>query len=285
MSSRLLSLVVALITSVSFAQSKLQVKVLTASPEGFLVNSTLVSGEKDAVLVDAAFTVADAHRLVAAVLDSHKNLTHIYVTHGHPDHYFGADVLKAAFPKAKLVALPETVAEIQKTAKAKVAQWKPLYGANLTDKPLVPEVLKTRSLTIEGETLELVGPVQGDSEHNTTVWIPSLKTVIAGDVVYAGVHPWTAETRAESRKAWAATLDGLAARSPVAVVPGHQKADLKSDPAAIGFVKAYLADFDAALAGSKTAEELQTKVKAKYADLALDVIVKIGAEAQFAPAK
>src|SRR4051794_41071636 len=104
-SSVLMSLFIA---SIASAEPKLQVKALTSSPEGFLVNATLISGEKDAVLIDAAFTQSDAHRIVAAVLESKKNLTYLYVTHAHPDHYFGAGVIKQAFPKVKIVALPST---------------------------------------------------------------------------------------------------------------------------------------------------------------------------------
>ena len=85
---------------------------------GFLVDSTLVTGDKDAILIDAQFDRADAHRLVAQILESQKNLTTVYITHSHPDHYFGLEVIHQAFPKAKLVALPATVAEIKKTWKA-----------------------------------------------------------------------------------------------------------------------------------------------------------------------
>ena len=67
------------------------------------------------MLIDGQFTLADAHRLVGVILDGKKKLTTVYVTHAHPDHYFGLAVLKQAFPKAKLVALPATVAEIKKT--------------------------------------------------------------------------------------------------------------------------------------------------------------------------
>ncbi len=268
----------------AFAQSKLTVKPITGSGEGFLVNATLITGEKDAILIDAAFTRADAHRIVAAVLDSHKNLTTVYVTHAHPDHYFGAEVIKQAFPKVKIIATAETIAEINKSWKGKVGYWGPIYGPAITDKPVIPELLKGKSLTLDGEALEIVGPIQGDDAHNTYVWIPSSKTVIAGDIAYNGTHVWTAETKPADRKAWTATLEKLEALNPVTVVPGHQKPELKHDAASLKFVKAYLAAFDEAVAASKTSDEVQAKVKAKYADLALDPVLKFGADAQFAAA-
>jgi glyoxylase-like metal-dependent hydrolase (beta-lactamase superfamily II) len=270
------------VSAAAFAESKLKVQAITASGPGFLVNATLVTGDKEAVLIDSAFTKSDAHRIVAVVLESGKTLTTIYVTHGHPDHYFGAEVVKAAFPKVKIVALPETIAEIKKTWQGKVKQWGPMYGANLTDKPVIPEPLKGKTLSVDGETLEVNGPVQGDDETNSYVWIPGSKTLITGDIVYNGTHVWTAETKSAQRKAWIATLDKLEALQPAVVVAGHQKPDAKADASALAFTKAYLGAFEDAVTTSKTSDEAQSKVKAKYSDLALDPILKFGADAQFA---
>ncbi len=259
----------------------LVVQVLTSSPEGFLVNSTLVSGAKDAILIDADFTLADAGKVADAVKASGKNLTTIYVTHGHPDHYFGAVAIHAAFPKAKLVALPSTVAAIRKTWAAKVAQWQPLYKEGIPAKPLLPQAVHGKALSLEGETLELHGPVQGDDPRNSWVWIPSIKTAIAGDVVYDGVHAWTADSTPAERKAWIGTLNKLAALEPAKVVPGHQSPDRKQDPSNLAATRDYLTAFDEARTSSKTADELQQKVAAKYPGLALDVILKFGASAAF----
>jgi glyoxylase-like metal-dependent hydrolase (beta-lactamase superfamily II) len=263
---------------------KLTLSVVTGSPEGFLVNSTLVSGEKDVVLIDAQFTLADANKVVDAIKASNKTLTTVYVTHAHPDHYFGFVAIKAAFPEAKLVALPATIADIEKTWAAKVKQWKPLYKDGITDAPVVPEPVTGDSIDLEGEKLELVGGVQGDAANNSYVWIPSLKAVVTGDIAYDDVYPWTAETTPESRKAWAETIDKLSALEPQLVVPGHQKPEQHQDPASLKFTKDYLAAYDTALASSKTPVELQTKVKAQYPDVALDVILKIGSETALKPA-
>jgi glyoxylase-like metal-dependent hydrolase (beta-lactamase superfamily II) len=271
-------------THAAHAETKLSTTVYTASPSGFLVDSTLVAGDKDAILVDAQFDLADAHRLVAQILESKKNLTTVYITHGHPDHYFGLVVVKQAFPKAKLVALPGTVAEIKKTWKDKVVQWQAMYGDLVPAQPVLPEAMTGTSLTLEGQTIEIHGPTQGDSADNTYLWIPSTKTVIAGDIVYRGVHPWTRETNAASRKAWIKTLDDIAAKKPVTVIAGHKDPKQKDDAAGLRATRDYLEAFDAAVASSKTAAEVQQKIKAKYGDLQLDVILQLGAETQFPPA-
>jgi glyoxylase-like metal-dependent hydrolase (beta-lactamase superfamily II) len=279
---KLLIVAFVLAASTARAETKLTTTVYTASPTGFLVNSTIIAGDKDAIVVDAQFSLADAHRLVAALLESKKNLTTIYITHFHPDHYFGLAVLKQAFPKAKLVTTRQSLAEIRKTWKAKVKQWGGMYGPLVPKTPLLPVALPANKLALEGQTIEIRGPRQGDSADNTYVWIPSTKTVIAGDIVFAGVHPWTAETTAASRKAWIATLDEIAALGPTTVIAGHKDPKAKDDASAIRQTKEYLQTFDAAVASSKTSAEVQQKVKQKYGALQLDIILTIGADAQFA---
>jgi glyoxylase-like metal-dependent hydrolase (beta-lactamase superfamily II) len=265
------------------AGPELQVQVLTASPEGFLVNATLVSGRRDAVLFDAAFTRADAQRIADTIKASGKNLTTVYVTHDHPDHYFGLEVIKQAFPDARFLGLLGTVASIERKWKEEVEQWAPLYHDAITSDPILPRALEGSSIELEGHALEIVGPVRGDSEFNSFISIPSLGTVIAGDVVFSGVYVWTAGTDEDARRRWVGTLERIAALEPTVVVPGHQDPALGTTPASLTFTKEYLAAFEEELANSTTPEELQEKVKARYPDLALDVILKIGSKAALKP--
>src|SRR5688500_1763276 len=92
--------------------SPLKVEVLRTSAGSRDSKAALIMAEHDAVLVDPPFTQADAHRVVAIVLDSGKRLTHVFVTHDHPDHYFSMDVIAEAFPDAQIVAHPTVVADI-----------------------------------------------------------------------------------------------------------------------------------------------------------------------------
>jgi len=109
MLTRTLLASIALATAIS-AQSKLTLKVHTgAGVNGYDVNSTMISGEKDMLVIDPQFSLSEAHRLAAEILESKKSLVTIYVTHPHPDHLFGLAVLHQAFPNAKIVALTATV--------------------------------------------------------------------------------------------------------------------------------------------------------------------------------
>ena len=268
-------------TPASLPPPPLQVQVITGSEPGFLVNSTIVSGQKDAILIDSQFTLADGKRVADAIKATGKTLTTVYVTHAHPDHYFGFAPVKEAFPSARLVALPAAVSEIQATWEGKVKQWKPMYKDAITATPVVPAPLAGTTLELEGEKLDVVGAVQGDEAQNSYVFIPSLKAVIVGDIAYDQVFPWTAETSAEERKAWLGSIDRLAALNPAMVVAGHQKPDQPHDASSLKFTKDYLVAFDEAALSSKKPADLQEKLKAKYPTAALEVILKIGAEAAF----
>jgi glyoxylase-like metal-dependent hydrolase (beta-lactamase superfamily II) len=275
----------AALTAPAAAESKLTTTVYTGSQGGFLVDSTLVAGDKDAILIDGQFTLSDAHRLVAMIMESKKTLTTVYVTHSHPDHYFGLNVIKQAFPNVKVIATPETVKEIKATWAGKVKQWAPMYGDLITKKPIIPTALEGNTLTLEGQTLEIKHGT-GDEALETYVWIPSIKTVVAGDIVFRGVHPWTAEGKADGRKAWVKTLDEIAALKPDVVIAGHKDPKAKDDAAGVKWTRDYLEAFDAAVASSKTADQVQGKLKKQYPDAQLDVILQIGAGAQYAtPAK
>jgi len=259
----------------------LTLKVFTSSPEGFLVNSTLVSGAHDAILIDAQFVLSDAKNLVAEIKATNKHLTTVYVTHFHPDHYFGFGVVKEAFPDAKLVALPETVKEIQATALAKVKQWQPMFKDNIPVKPIVPEPIQGNTLLLEGEKLEVFGGQQGDTPDSSYVYIPSLSAVVCGDIVYSGVFPWTAESTAEQHKSWLQTLDRIAALNPKVVVAGHQRPEAGTAPSSLAFMKSYLKSYDEVLASSKTAADAESKLKALYPDLGSDFSLKLGLESAY----
>jgi glyoxylase-like metal-dependent hydrolase (beta-lactamase superfamily II) len=125
----------------------------------------------------------------------------------------------------------------------------------------------------------------GDSADNSYVWIPSTKTVIAGDIVYAGVHPWTAESTAETRKSWIKSLDELSALKPATVVAGHKDPKLADDATSLKATRDYLETFDAAVASSKSAAEVKDKVTKKYATLQLPIILELGAGAAFPTTK
>ena len=254
------------------AQSHLEIKVHTGhGVNGYDVNSTMISGEKDMIVIDPQFTLSEAHRLAAEILESKKNLTTIYVTHPHPDHLFGLAVLKQAFPNARAVALPAT-ADAAKTAwPARQKFWFPTYGNNIPGPdPVVPEALTTPVLTSKGEQFPITGPVQGRRWTRQQFRVYSF----AEGRSHRGhrVRPcllWSA-ARDKAREDWSKTIDQITALSPALIVPGHEGPGATRDMRAIQFMKKYIADWDANVASSKNASEMKTKVLAQYPGLGME---------------
>jgi len=241
----------------------------------FPVASVLVSGAKDAVLIDAQFSRGAALKLVEQIRASGKRLTTVYVSHGDPDFYFGLDVIHAAFPQAKIVATSYTVAAIEKNKDAKVAFWGPILKDNAPHRIIVPQVLQGDRIELEGEILQVAG-LQPERSY---VWIPSIKTVAGGVVVFNDLHVWTADTQtAASRQQWLATLDGIAALQPATVVPGHYKVGSALTPASIGFTRDYLVKFEAETAAAANSAALIERMQQQYPQAGLKAALDTSAK-------
>jgi len=261
---------ITLAAALASAQSNLQLKVHTGrGANGYDVNSTMISGERDMLVIDPQFSLSEAHRLAAEILESKKNLTLIYVSHPHPDHFFGLAVLKQAFPSAKIVALPATVNAIKNAWPARQKFWFTTYGNNIPGPdPVLPEELSTPVLTLEGEQFPITGGVQGDGPGNSFVYIPSLKAVVAGDTVFDRVY--FGVPRDKAREEWMKTLDQISALQPAILIPGHEGPGAKHQVSAIVFMKTYIADWDKNVAASKDAAEMKAKVLQQYPGLGMD---------------
>ena len=244
----------------------LNYKVFQHSYIGFNGTSTLFYGERDAILIDTCFTLSDAHRLTANLLEMRKNITHIYISHFHPDHHFGSVVLQFAFPKAKIVALPSVVKDIVYTSDEKIYMWGDMYGEDVPDRVVFPSPLRGSKLTVEGYDIEFSDDWDGDSANNTMIWCPSLRVACGTDVVYNDAHVWTAESDRARRDKWRACLDKLGAMKPRVVIPGHcspEKLHLE-DTSGIDFTRRYLDVYDAVYQKATTGDELVAMMEAHF---------------------
>ncbi|MES2017897.1 MAG: MBL fold metallo-hydrolase [Pseudomonadota bacterium] len=250
------------ITGHAAAATPLELEVFNPGEAAiFPVASVLIKGKHDAILVDAQFSRAEALKLSERIRASGKHLTTIYVSHSDPDFYFGLDVLQAAFPDAEIVATEQTVAAMHKKADAKLAYWGPILKDNAPQRIVYPQVLKGKTLTLEGHTLAVSGP----NPARSYLWIPSIKAVVGGVVVFNDLHVWMADTQsAEARKDWLATLDGIAALHPSTVVPGHFMPGAPLSPASVGYTRDYLTKFVDAAAKAANSGALIDTMQAQY---------------------
>jgi glyoxylase-like metal-dependent hydrolase (beta-lactamase superfamily II) len=233
-------------------------------------SSTLIYGEVDAVLVDTFLTAEQSQTLLDWVVASGKNLTAIYITHGHGDHIFGLAPLLERFPRAKAVAIPAVVEAMRaQLAPASIdGFWRRLYPGQILDRLLVAEPLARNELELEGNKLVVVDMVRTDTERSTSVYVPSVDLIVAGDAVYNGIHPYLAETNTQSRREWISSLDRLEALKPRAVIAGHKKPDSDDDPGNIAATRQYLQDFNRLDEITTTALELYRAMLELYPDRA-----------------
>ncbi len=265
----------------SSGEPPLTLEVYTSNDYGYATTSTIVYGATDAVLIDPQFLASDARRVAEVIRASGKNLTTVYTTHAHPDHFLGVAVIKEEFPNARYVALPEVAARIETAWPARRNFWYPTYGDELPSaEPILPEALSSPQLTLEGETMEITGEVMGDGPGNSFVWIPSLRAVVAGDVVFYDRHLGVPA----DPTAWFETLDRIDALEPEILVAGHKSPNAADDPRATQWMREYIADFSAFRADSASAAELKAKMLAKYPAVAMPGRLDQSVEAAFAPA-
>jgi glyoxylase-like metal-dependent hydrolase (beta-lactamase superfamily II) len=200
----------------------LKFRVFLHSYLGFNSNSTLIYGERDAILIDASQLLSDSYRMIADIIPMRKNLTHIYVSHFHPDHHFGLQALKHAFRHAKIVALPSVVKDIVFTSSDKVDMWAiDRFGPDIPRKTTIPMPLKEPRLTLEDKEVLFFDDWEGDSLNNSVVWVPSIKTVCATDVAFHDCHLWPIESTVARRVKWRASIRKLREFDARIVIPGH----------------------------------------------------------------
>ncbi len=198
-------------------------------------SSTLIAGRRDAVLVDTFLTVDQSRMLVDRVAASGKNLTAIYITHGHGDHFFGLAPLLDRFQRARAFATPAVVEAMRANLEPATVDgfWRKLFPGQIADRLVAAEPLGTGDLELEGEKLVVVDAGRTDTEHSTSLHVPSVGLIAAGDDVYNGIHPFLGEPDMQSRLEWMAALDRLEALRPKAVVAGHKIPENDDNPRAI----------------------------------------------------
>jgi len=224
-------------------------KTFFSDESGFEVASVIVTGKTDAALIDAQWTLSNAHRVIAEILETGKYLKTIYITHAHPDHYFGLGTIAEAFPEARIVAIPSVARVINKQFFGKVEHWEKVIGPiNVPRKTAKIEPLADNYFELEGIRIEIIPEVMGDMKYNTAVWIPSIKTLYGSDVLFNQAHPFTCEVTEEERKQWVADIERLEKLDAKVIIPGHQKPGMPFDHSSFDFTKDYVIATDEVLA-------------------------------------
>jgi glyoxylase-like metal-dependent hydrolase (beta-lactamase superfamily II) len=233
-------------------------------------SATLIYGQRDAVLVDAFLTIEQAHALVDWVAASGKNLTTIYVTHGHGDHFFGIGTLLDRFPNARAVATPGVVKVMRQQASPEFVAsfWNARFPGQIPERLVIAEELERNVIDLEGHDLVAIEVGHTDTDQTTCLHVPSIDLVVAGDVAYNGDHLYLVESNAQTRREWISALDTIESLKPRAVIAGHKKPGNDDDPRILEETRQYIRDFDRLAEKAATARELYDKMLELYPDRA-----------------
>lgn len=230
------------------------------------IATTLISGERDAVLVDPPMTASQTGKVIKWVEASGKTLKHIFVTHGHGDHWFGTGPLLERFPDVTVFAAPGTIEVMRYHASPQVraAVWDKLFPDQIPQASVVATTPPHNTFELEGNQLRIVEVGHTDTDETTVLHVPSIGLVVAGDAVYNGVHQYLVESGNGGIQKWISGLETIAALQPRRVVASHKDPALDDDSKAIAETRTYLQDAERLSQTSHSALEFYTAMLDLY---------------------
>ena len=229
-------------------------------------SATLIYGKKDAALVDCFLTIEQTNSLIESIAATGKDLKYIYITHGHGDHFFGLQMLLDRFPNAKAISTPAIINDMPEMVKPEMLEnyWNKLFPGQIPARLTFPQALEGNTFNLEGHSIQVIGTGFTDTHNSTSIYVPSIGLLVAGDVVYNEIHPYLAETTKQTRQEWIAALSKLESLHPKAAVAGHKNPDNSDSPDNIAATKKYLEDFEQLNNETSSAKELFDKMFALY---------------------
>ena len=200
-------------------KSRLQFQVATGQVRAFAPNAVLISGERDAVLIDTLLVRKDTEDLVRMIQASQKKLKDVFITHAHPDHYFGLPIIQEAFPKARVWARPATI-EWMREYRAKLLHWQEAYAGEIPDSIDMPRPYESKSHEIEGREIKWVDVFMVETVEATAFYVPSEKTFVAGDLIMAKAHHYMSDVNCP--ETWIKAIQAQKKIGAIErVIPGH----------------------------------------------------------------
>jgi glyoxylase-like metal-dependent hydrolase (beta-lactamase superfamily II) len=229
--------------------------------------STLIHGERDAVLVDALMTKDESRALADWVVAAGKNVTAIFVTHAHGDHFFGAPAILERFPDARVVAAPSVAARMDTQYGPRFDRsWGSRFPGQISGQHVTAEPLTDGLIELEGEQLRAIELGHTDTDGTSALYVPSTGLVVAGDAVYGEVHLYLVEAKGSGGQEWLDALDTVERLNPSAVVAGHKRDGGADSPEYIGRTRRYIEDFTAAAEQAGSFADLYEAMIVLYPD-------------------
>jgi glyoxylase-like metal-dependent hydrolase (beta-lactamase superfamily II) len=255
-------------------------KVVTSADDQFWVNSIIIEGAHEVMLVDAQLTKSNAETVLREIKATKKPLTIIYITHEHADHFLGLEVFKDAYPTVRILANSHVMDRINNVYQAKIDKWTAILGSGATSHIVPISKYDENFIPFENSRIEIIKNIQGDTDENSMLWLPWQKTLIAGDVVFNDMHVYTAETDVSARIQWLNSLKRIRELNPAVVIPGHSKNGAPLDAtSAVTFTGRYLLVFEQELKKAEDPDGLIKAMKEQFPSADLALAIERGAKA------
>jgi len=265
-------------------QHRFSIKVFTSPDDQFWVNSVIIEGADEVMLVDAQLTKTNAERVLEEIKETKKPLSIVYITHEHADHFLGLEVFREAYPGVRIIANSAVTHRINKVYQEKVDKWKKISGSGATSHVVVIEKFDGNFIEFESSRIEVLKDVQGDTGENTMLWIPGQRILISGDVLFNGMHVYTAETDSKAREKWLNSLNKIRTLKPSVVIPGHSKVGAPLDAnTAVDFTENYLLVFEEEIKKAKDPDSLINTMKERFPSADFLLALDRGAKANVKP--
>lgn len=187
---------------------------------GYMVNSTIIIGDKGVILIDTGFTDKIGRHLHNTIKTlTNKPVTHVINTHHHGDHTLG----NSEFKGAQIISAKKCKELVETTGYEWIGLVEAMTGEKFPDtKPVAASVVydeDTRNkVTLQGVPFELWVPHGSHTPGDMIVYLPQAKILIGGDIL---VNKITPNFRDGHVKTWVGTLAQIAAMDLTTIVPGH----------------------------------------------------------------
>jgi glyoxylase-like metal-dependent hydrolase (beta-lactamase superfamily II) len=265
-------------------QQAFSIEVVTSLDDQFWVNSVIIEGTHEVMLVDAQLTKTNAERVLQQIKETKKPLSTIYITHEHADHFLGLEIFREAYPGVRIIANSEVTDRINKVYQEKIDKWQKILGLAATSRIVAIEKFDGNFIEFENSKIEVLKHIRGDTDENTMLWIPGQRILIAGDVLFNDMHVYTAETDNKARGEWLNSLNEIRELKPSVVIPGHSKVGAPLDAStAVDFTQNYLLVFEKELKTAKDPDSFTTTMKERFPSAGLLLAIERGAKANVKP--
>jgi len=256
------------------------IKVVTSIDDQFWVNSVIIEGTHEVMLVDAQLTKTNAERVLLEIKETKKPLSIICITHEHADHFLGLEVFKEAYPGVRIIANSTVVDRTDKVYQQKIDKWQKILGSGATSRVVAIKTFDGNFIAFDGSKIEVLKHIQGDTDENSMLWIAGQRTLIAGDVVANNMHLYTAETDSKAREKWLNSLQKIRELKPSVVIPGHSKVGAPLDAnTAVDFTENYLVVFEGELTRAKDPDGLMNAMRGRFPSADFLLALERGAKA------